>query len=160
MIMDMFSRMASFFPTVSAARRAAANSCWCGFFLAHVSRAHDIEICPSSVRPCRNYLWTRCTDFFQILLLQSCCFSWAIRSDFVFYFLIFTNIICFVFVNIGPNGRKNFKTLLHLQIAAKNFETCPEFSSQWSSQNCVGNFWNFEFPIVQDLFSKISNSPL
>ncbi len=29
-------------------------------------------LCPSSVRPCRNYLfWTYCTDFFQILVVAS-----------------------------------------------------------------------------------------
>ncbi len=39
----------------------------------------------------------------------------------------------FIFVNMGPYGSENFKTLLLLQIAAKRFETCPEFSSQWSS---------------------------
>ncbi len=38
-----------------------------------------------------------------------------------------------IFVNMGPYGSENFKTLLLLQIAAKCFETCPEFSSQWSS---------------------------
>ena len=54
-----------------------------------------------------------------------------------------------------PNGRENFKTLLLQQIAAKRFETCPEFSSQWSSQNFVWNFWNFEFLIFNDCFSKI-----
>ncbi len=43
-----------------------------------------------------------------------------------------------------PNGSENFKTLLLLQIAAKSFETCPEFSSQWSSQSYVWDFWNFE----------------
>ena len=32
------------------------------------------------------------------------------------------------------------------------FETCPKVSSQWSSQNYVGDFWNFEFPIVNVFF--------
>ncbi len=32
------------------------------------------------------------------------------------------------------------KTLLLLHVAAKNFQTCPEFSSQWSSQNYIGIF--------------------
>ncbi len=53
---------------------------------------------------------------------------------------------------MGPNGSENFKTLLLLQIAAKSFETCPEFSSQWSSQNYVWDFWNFEFAIFNDFF--------
>ena len=46
---------------------------------------------------------------------------------------------------------ENFKTLLLLQIKAKSFQTCPEFSSQWSSQN-IYDFWNFEFSIFNDFF--------
>ncbi len=41
------------------------------------------------------------------------------------------------------------------------FQTCPEFSSQWSSPNYLAfflKFWVSEF--LQFLFSKISNSPL
>ncbi len=41
---------------------------------------------------------------------------------------------------MGPNGSENVKTILLLQIAAKSFETFPEFSSQWSSQNYVWDF--------------------
>ena len=41
----------------------------------------------------------------------------------------------FFFVNMGRYGSENFKTLLLLQIAAESFQTTPEFSSQWSSQN-------------------------
>ncbi len=37
--------------------------------------------------------------------------------------------IFFVFINMGPYGSKNFKTLLLLQIAAESFQTFPEFSS-------------------------------
>ncbi len=46
-------------------------------------------------------------------------------------------IFFFIFVNMEPNGSKNFKTLLLLQITAKSFQTCPEFSYQWSSENYV-----------------------
>ena len=46
---------------------------------------------------------------------------------------------------MGPYGGENFKMLLLLQIAAKYIETCPKFSSQWSSQNDVGDFWNLIF---------------
>ena len=42
--------------------------------------------------------------------------------------------------------------LLLLQIAAKSFQSCPEFSFQWSSQNCFEDFWNFELPIFDDFF--------
>ncbi len=57
---------------------------------------------------------------------------------------------------MGPNGSENFKTLLLLQIATKSFETCPEFSFQWSSQNYIWDFWNFEFPIFNNFFLKNS----
>ena len=73
-----------------------------------------------------------------------CCFPWAICPD---VFWIFEKKVCFyllriffVFVNIGPCGSKNFKTLLFLQTAAKCFQTCPIFFSQWPSQNYVWDF--------------------
>ena len=56
----------------------------------------------------------------------------------------------FVFINLQPYGSENFKTLLLLQIADKNFQTCPEVSSEWSSQHYVWDFWQFEFPIFND----------
>ena len=34
----------------------------------------------------------------------------------------------------------------------QNFETYPAFSSQWSSQNYIWDFWNFEFPTFNDFF--------
>ncbi len=46
----------------------------------------------------------------------------------------------FVFINLQPYGSENFKTLLLLQIADKNFQTCPEVSSEWSSQHYVWDF--------------------
>ncbi len=51
----------------------------------------------------------------------------------------FIEDIFFVFVNMGPYGSKNFKTQLLLQIEDKSLETCPEFSSQRSTQNNVGD---------------------
>ncbi len=51
--------------------------------------------------------------------------------------------------------------------AAKCFQTSPEISTQCSSQNYVGDLWNFEllivndiFTIVNDIFRKNSDSPL
>ena len=49
----------------------------------------------------------------------------------IFFFLR----IFFVFVNMGSYGRENFETLPLLQIAAESFQTFPELSSPWSSQN-------------------------
>ncbi len=54
---------------------------------------------------------------------------------------------------MGPYGSENFKTLL--QIAAKYFQTFLEFSSQWSSHNCVWDFWIFEFAIFNDFFENL-----
>ncbi len=61
---------------------------------------------------------------------------------------------------MGPNEGENFKTILLLHIAAKSFQTFTEFSSQRSSQNYVGDVWNFEFPIYTIVFQKNSYSPL
>ncbi len=41
---------------------------------------------------------------------------------------------------MGPNGSKNFKTLLLLQMAAKRFETCPEFPPNGRHKTTLGNF--------------------
>ncbi len=57
---------------------------------------------------------------------------------------------------MGTNGSENFKTLL-LQIAAKRFQTSPEFSSQWSSQNYSWDSWNFENWKNNDFFSGFVN---
>ncbi len=51
---------------------------------------------------------------------------------------------------MGPYGSENFKTPLLLQIAAKTFQTCDTHEFSW--QNYVGDFWNFEFPIFNDFF--------
>ncbi len=67
--------------------------------------------------------------------------------------------IFFVFINIGPYGSENLKTLL-LQIAAESFQTFPEFSSQWSSQNYFGIFEILSLRFLMIFFSKISSSPL
>ncbi len=68
--------------------------------------------------------------------------------------------IFILFVNVGPNGSKNYKTLLLLQIAAKRLETCLEFSAQWSSRNYFWVFRNFDFLLIIIFFFKIANSPL
>ncbi len=92
-----------------------------------------------------DYLWSYCMDYFQILVVASpgqyaqTFFSFLKKKKFFNFLWIF-----FVFVNMGPYGSKNFKTLLLLQITAESFQTFPEFSSQWSSQNYIWDFWNFE----------------
>ncbi len=51
--------------------------------------------------------------------------------------------IFFVFVNMGPYGRKSVKPLLLPQIASEFFQTSPEFSCQWSSQKYGFRFLKF-----------------
>ncbi len=75
-------------------------------------------------------------DFFQIFVVaspgpyaQTFCLIFEKKKFWIFYEMFF------IFVIMGPNGSKNFKMLLLLQMAAKSFQTYPEFSSQWSSQN-------------------------
>ena len=92
--------------------------------LEYVSRAHEIGICPSSIRR---------------LSMSELFLNFLPNSPHKTAFGIFDILKIKILMNMGPNGSANFKTLL-LQIAAKSFETCPEFSSQWSSQN---NFWDF-----------------
>ncbi len=56
--------------------------------------------------------------------------------------------ICCVFANMGPYGRKSFKTLLLLQIDLETFRSSLEYSSQWPShKNTVLFFLNFDFLI-------------
>ena len=94
-------------------------------------------VCPSSV-----HLWHR----LALKLLHGFLSNFSFGFPFSFLkkklFFIFLRIL-FFFVNMGSNGSENFKTLLLLQMAAKSFETCPEFSSQWSSQNQVWDFFKF-----------------
>ncbi len=69
-------------------------------------------------------------------------------------FLDFLGIL-FVFVNMGPYGRQNFKTLLLPQISFESFQTFSEISSQWSSQEyCFGflKFWVFDFSGILFVF--------
>ncbi len=88
---------------------------------------------PSSVR-----LWYRLSLKLLHGFLSNCTcgFPWAIPPD----------------INMGPYGSKHFKTLL-LQIAATCFQTSPEFSSQWSSRNCLCDFWNLKIEILTIFFS-------
>ncbi len=108
--------------------------------LDYVSRAHEIEIHPSSIRPSVrpsvrgiDYLWSYCMDCFQISVVASprpyaqtifSFFKKKKKFDFLGFF--------FIFVNMGPYGSQNFKTLLLPQIIFESFQTFSEFSSHWS----------------------------
>ena len=91
--------------------------------LDYISRAHEIEIRPSSVRPSLSLL---SLNLIRGLLLNfGSCFPWAIRC------VMFSKKkksdclrFVFVFVNKGTYGSENFKTLL-LQIVAESIQTFP-----------------------------------
>ncbi len=130
-----------------------------GSFLAllhYVSRAHEIEIWPSSVR--RSSVRVAIISKSNAWILPQITFEFFQTSpevspqrssentnlDFWILSLQFFTIF-FVSVNMGPYGSKNFKTLFLPQIP---FETFSEFSSQLSSQNyCFGflKFWISDF---------------
>ncbi len=83
----------------------------------------------------------------------SCGFPWDIIMSRLFchfwkkFFFEFLGIF-FVFVNMGPYGSQNFKTLLLPQITLESFQTVSESSSLWSSQKCCFGFlkfWVFDF---------------
>ncbi len=121
--------------------------------LDYVSRAHEIEICPSSVvrRSCHNY---RYPILNRLLSSFSCCFPWAIcRETFWFsekqmHFTIFPDGFFFVFVNKEPYGSNTTKRYSSLKWLFESFQTFSEFSSQWSSQKYCFEFfrhWTNDF---------------
>ncbi len=63
--------------------------------------------------------------------------------------------IFFVFVNMGPYGSQNFKTLLLTQISFESFQIFSEISSQWSWQKYwfgFLKFWVFDFSGILFVF--------
>ncbi len=78
-------------------------------------------VCPSVA------IISQLTDFFQILVVASSGLYAGTFFETIFFFDFLR--IFFVFVNMGPYGSENFKTLLLLQIAAESSQTFPEFSS-------------------------------
>ncbi len=97
------------------------------FFLAlfdYVSRAHEIEMCPSSVvrRP--------------LSVIRVAIISEPIEQiPFKFQLWLPLGHI--------PHGSQNFKTLLLPQITFESFQTFSEYSSQWSAQKYCFGFLKF-----------------
>ncbi len=123
--------------------------------LDYVSRAHEIEICPV-VRPSPVCVAIEQIPFtFQLWLPLGLKHGgnvhfWKINH--LFWFLLWS----FQFlVNIKFYGSPNFKTLLLPQLAFESFQTFSEFSSEWSSQSTVLDFWNFEFFIFQEVLALL-----
>ncbi len=135
----------------------------CFHFLAllhYVSRAHEIEIRQASIdRLSVVRLWHRlCQVLHGFLSNLGCCFPSAIPLCFEFFgkkmVLRFSFYFIFIFVNMGPYGVKIFKMTLLLQIRAQGFQSFPEFSSQWPSQNHFWDFWNVENWNFNDFFFR------
>ena len=81
-----------------------------------------------------NLFW----NFFSVVHTKGMFWIFEIFS------IRFFTIFFFIFVNMGPYGSHNFKTLLLPQITFESFQTFSEFSSQWSSKSTVfwfGKFW-------------------
>ncbi len=69
------------------------------------------------------------------------------QCDFLLFWVSDLYWIFFFFINMGPCGCENFKTLLLLQIETKNPQASPEFSFQWSSQKYLFRFLTTFFSI-------------
>ncbi len=123
--------------------------------LNHVSRAYKIEIRLSSsfVR-----LWHRLSlnlshgFFFKL----SCCFLWAIPPH-GFWICEKKNVlgiflrIFFIFIKWDSIGAISKR--LSYKSQPEVFKLFLNFSSQWTSQNWVWDFWNFENSNFNEFFS-------
>ncbi len=98
-----------------------------------------------------------------LLNCYMCCFHcgfvwfpWAIPPDIFWVFgkkmFCFFLRIFFVFLNMGPYGRGNFKTLLLLQIAAERFQIFLNFLPNGPHKSTFWDFWNFENWNFNDFF--------
>ena len=101
---------------------------------------------------------TNCSWYFQILVVAS---PGTYAGMLVFFFFFFEKNLGwgifyenFLFsLAWDPMAAKLSKCyVLLLQITAASFQNFPEFSSKWSSQNSVWDFWNFQFPIFNVFF--------
>ncbi len=126
-----------------------------GWFLAlldHISRAHEIKIRPSVIRPSSvaslKLLYGFLSNF-------SYCFPWAICPDNERNKILNVLWILFVLVNMGPNRSENFKRYCSYKLQPKILKLVLNFPPNGrSSQILVWDFWNFEFPIFNIFFRK------
>ena len=109
--------------------------------LDYVSRAHEVAICPSPVvRPSMSQL---SLNFMHGFLSNLSCGFPCIFGKKMFFLFIFLGIF-FIFVNMGPYGRQDFKTVLLLQITAESFEAYNDFPNG-PHKNTFGIFENWNF---------------
>ncbi len=78
---------------------------------------------------------------------------WIFEKKQNFFFLFFYEYFSFssTWDPMGVKISKRYSSY-KLQITAKSFQTSPEFSSQWFSQNYVWDFWNSENWNFNDFF--------
>ena len=148
---SVYRTIAYYISTNSASTQCPCSSINFPTFLAlldSVSRVHGMgllwDFCLSSVvHLCCNYLWTECTDFFQILVVASpgpyadTFFErvsvWPIHFQMFYDFFV-------IFVNMGTYGSENLKTVLLLYIAAESFQTFLNFLTNCPHKITFGIF--------------------
>ncbi len=115
--------------------------------LDYVSRAHEINIRPSSVVPSSVVrLWHRLSLKLLHGLLSnfSCGFPWAICPAFFFMFekkFVFDFLqIFFLFVNMGPYGSQNFKRYSSLKSVLNLFNFFLKFLLSGPHKSTVLDF--------------------
>ncbi len=111
---------------------------------------------PSSVRPSSvcgiDYLRTYCMDLVSQTLVVGCpgpcarTFCFNLKMHFEILYTLFSFSLVW-----DPVGAKMSKYHSPTNRSRK-LSSFPEFSSQWSSQNYVCDFWNFDWSF-NDLFS-------
>ncbi len=115
--------------------------------LDYVSRAHEIEIRPLSVRRLAVRLWHRLSLklLYGFLSNFSFGFPWPICPDFVFIFNFFIFFYEYFWFSLtwDPMGAKTSKRYSSLKSLLNPFKLFCEFSSQWSGQMFSFGFLKF-----------------
>ncbi len=103
--------------------------------LDYVSRAHEIEIRPSSVRPSvrRPSVTSITTEVTAWIAFKFQLWLPLVHMSSFHFFFLFFRIFFFVFVNMGPYGSQNFKTLILPQISFESFQTVYIDCTLWDS---------------------------
>ncbi len=132
--------------------------------LDYVSRAHEIEIRPSSVvrpspvvrRPSSVRLWHRLSLKLLHGFLSNfgCGFPWAICPDVFWFFYAYFSFS----LTWDPMGAKISKRYSSYKLQPKVFKLFLNFLPNHPHKTILGIFGNFKLPIFKDFFSKISNS--
>ncbi len=99
--------------------------------------------CNFSENAAKDYFFYKIAPKFIKLLLNYLVKGLPITTFGIFEKIVKIEILTFFsfsFLTWDPMGVKITKSYSPLQIAANSFQTCPEFSCHWSSQNYIGDF--------------------